>query len=185
MARRRPHKGMKMGLSIAPAQKNGAVHCLKHRLDSRASGLDTGPVSSTGQAFFAGMTVSGGRWDWIPAPYRVRGRLFAGMTMSGGRWDWIPAPYRVRGRLFAGMTVSGSYFHSNDGGILRGRYSVVWPVRVTPGASGRGGWSRRARPGGRDRASGPSRFSLILRPAGVSSAGSGFSSLRSSSREPS
>ena len=68
---------------------------------------------------------------WVPAPYRVRGRLFAGTTVEYGghphpsplpsrergtawRRGWvpvctgttvgIPAPYQVRGRLFAGMT---------------------------------------------------------------------------------
>ena len=53
-----------------------------------------------GGSSFPGFEVSGAR------PRSVSGALqLIPLTRSAG--DWIPAPYRVRGRLFAGMTVWG------------------------------------------------------------------------------
>ena len=89
-----------VGAGLRPAR------CRASGVPPDSTGLDSVPVSSTGHA----LRRNDGGVTREPLDARLRkiqpGLGVTGRVLSAPRFDegWIPAPYRVRGRLFAGMT---------------------------------------------------------------------------------
>ena len=110
-------------------------------MGSRLHGNDGGGLGSRGWVpVVTGTTVVGG-WFLYAAPTggRTRGSAPTGAVTG----DWVPAPYRVRGRLCAGTTVWGcaAHFHSNRSCRLRPAHQGMKmapppPVRVDDSSRG-------------------------------------------------
>ena len=100
-----PSRSMKplqgpVGASLRPARRRASG------APPDSTGLDSAPVSSMGQALRrndGGVTQESLDGDLceIQPGLGVTGRVPSAPRFNEG---WIPAPYRVRGRLFAGMT---------------------------------------------------------------------------------